>query len=121
MDGPTFFDPVQAARDLVEKLQPLNGSGSYPSPDWKRVLAEVERDDRQRHAERCNATIPPHVVIQADFRLNSGRPKLTVLGPGFHLVPDQTRNAIAVRAYHLRHQARIRRNMQCELSKRVLW
>jgi hypothetical protein len=40
----------------------------------------------------------------------TGRPKLIVLGTGFHLVPDQTRNAIAVRAYHLRDEARIRRN-----------
>ena len=49
-------------------------------------------------------------VVLVDFRLVGPRPKLIVLDAGFHLVADQQRNAIAVRAYHLRDEARIRIN-----------
>jgi hypothetical protein len=105
-----FFDPKAAFRELVEGLRPLNGTGHYPLPDWKRVLAQVEAADQRRYVEACNGQIPSHAVVLVDFRLIGTRPKLVVLGTGFQLVADQTRNRIAVRAYHLRDEARIRRN-----------
>jgi hypothetical protein len=107
--SPTFFDPRRALRDLAERLAPLNGTGHYPSADWRAALAQVEAADSRRYVEACNAKIPPHAVVLVDFRLIGARPKLIVLGTGFHLVADQVRNRIAVRAYHLRDEARIRR------------
>ena len=113
MDGNpkiAFFDPRQSLRDLLERIRPLNGTGHYPSADWKRVLAQVEAADCARYVEHCNERIPAQAVLLVDFRLIGARPKLAVLGSGFHLIADQEKNRIAVRAYHLRDEARIRHN-----------